>query len=165
MSKVPIINIVAARSGTGKTTFLENLIRELVGRGYRVGTIKSDVHGFEMDVPGKDTWRFTQAGAKATAIIGPTKFALIQETQQKKDLWEVADLIEDVDLILVEGYRQAVLPKIEIIRREKGTEVISSPEYLLAIVTDIQEISAAVPIFELDDYSGAADLIIAKFLA
>ncbi len=165
MSKVPLINIVAARSGTGKTTFMEKLIAVLVERGYKVGTIKSDTHSFEMDVPGKDTWRFAQAGARATAIIGPAKFALIQETQGKKNLDEVADLIQDVDLILVEGYKKADKPKIEIIRREKGTEIISPSEHLLAIVTDVQEITAAVPVLAIDDYQGVANLIISKFLS
>jgi molybdopterin-guanine dinucleotide biosynthesis protein B len=163
MSKVPLINIVAARSGTGKTTFMEKLVTVLVERGYQVGTIKSDAHSFEMDVPGKDTWRFAQAGARVTAIIGPEKFALIQKTQEKKNLDEVADLIQDVDLILVEGYKKADKPKIEIIRREKGTEIISQPEHLLAIVTDVQEITAAVPVLAIDDYQGVADLIISKF--
>lgn len=165
MSNVPIVSIVAARSGTGKTTFMENLIRELVERGYKVGTIKSDAHGFEMDVPGKDSWRFAQAGAKATAIIGPEKFALIQETAQKKNLDEVADMIQGVDLILVEGYKMAEKPRIEVIRREMGTEIISPAEYLIAIVTDVQEITTPVPTLAIDDYQGVADLIVAKYLS
>lgn len=165
MSNVQIISIVSARSGTGKTTFMEKLIRELVERGYKVGTIKSDAHGFEMDVPGKDSWRFAQAGAKATAIIGPEKFALIQKTEQKKNLNEVAAMIEDVDLILVEGYKTAEKPRIEVVRREMGTEIISPLEYLIAIVTDVKEIKNSVPIFAIDDYQGVADLIVAKYLA
>ncbi|HHV64084.1 MAG TPA: molybdopterin-guanine dinucleotide biosynthesis protein B [Peptococcaceae bacterium] len=164
MSKIPLVCIVAARSGTGKTTFMEKLIAELVGRGYRVGAIKSDSHGFEIDVPGKDSWRFAQAGARATAIIGPDRFALIQKTQEKKDLDEVAALIQDVDLILVEGYKAAEKPRIEVIRKEMGTELVSPLEYLIGVVTDLKEISVPVPVFALDDYAGIADLLIGKYL-
>jgi len=163
--KIPLISIVAARSGTGKTTFLEKLIRELVGRGYKVGTIKSDAHGFEMDVPGKDTWRFAQAGAKATAIIGPNKFALIQQTEQKENLYTVAAMIQDVDIILVEGYKMTDNPRIEVIRREVGTEIVSPPECLIAIVTDVEDMAACVPIFSIEDSKSTADFIISQYLS
>lgn len=164
MKQVPLVSIVSARSGTGKTTFMEKLIGELVRRGYKVGAIKSDAHGFEIDVPGKDSWRFTQAGAVATAIVGPRKFALIQETKAKKDLDEVAGMMEGVDLILVEGYKMALKPRIEIVREEKGREIISPPEYLVAVVTDVPDLKAPAPVFSFEDYAKVADLIIAKFL-
>lgn len=164
MSNVPIISVVAASSGTGKTTFLEKLIKEFVERGYKVGAVKSDSHGFEIDIPGKDTWRFSQAGAKATAIIGPDKYAVIQKTDHKKDLDEIVAIFEDVDLILVEGYKTAAKPKIEVIRKEKGTGIVSSLEHLIAIVTDVEEISAPVPVYYIEDFKGVADLIINTFL-
>ncbi|HHW07185.1 MAG TPA: molybdopterin-guanine dinucleotide biosynthesis protein B [Clostridia bacterium] len=164
MKQVPLVSIVSARSGTGKTTFMEKLIAELVRRGYKVGAVKSDAHGFEIDKPGKDSWRFTQAGAVATAIVGPRKFAFIQETKTKKDLDEVAGLMQDVDLILVEGYKMAMKPRIEIVRAEKGREIISPPEYLVAVVTDIPDLTAPAPVFSFEDYPRVADLIVAKFL-
>jgi molybdopterin-guanine dinucleotide biosynthesis protein B len=164
MSKVPVISIVAARSGTGKTTFLEKLIRVLSEQGYRIGAIKSDAHGFAMDVPGKDTWRFTQAGAKATAIIGPDKYALIQHTEAKMDLDEVAAMIRDVDIILVEGYKTAAKPRIEVVRAAYGSEIISPPEHLIAVLTDVEGLTAPVPVFQLDDIRGTADFIISRYL-
>lgn len=164
MNNVPLVCIVSASSGTGKTTFMEKLIKEMTGRGYRVGTVKSDAHGFEMDVPGKDTWRFAQAGAKAAAIIGPAKFALIQQTDKKKDLEDVVRMIEDVDIILVEGYKMSSWPRIEVVRREKGNRPISPEEYLLAIVTDVDELEAGVPVLPLDAAGAAADLIVRNFL-
>ncbi len=164
-SDVPVICIVAARSGSGKTTFMEKLIGELVHRGYEVGTIKSDAHGFEIDHPGKDTWRFAQAGAKATAIIGPDKYALIQTTEDKKDLNDVVALIEGVDLILVEGYKLSCNPRIEIVRRERGTEIVSDLDQLIAIVTDVEDLYAPVPIMDINNYQAVADLIIKKFIS
>ena len=164
MGDVPILCIVAAGSGTGKTTFMEKLIKEMVQRGYRVGTVKSDSHGFEMDVPGKDTWRFAQAGAKATAIIGPNKFALIQQTEYRQELDDVVKMIQDVDIIFVEGYKMSARPRIEVVRREKGEHFISPIENLVAIVTDVAELSAPVPILDLEDIKGTADLIERKYL-
>lgn len=165
MKQVPLVSIVSASSGTGKTTFMEKLIRELVKRGYKIGAIKSDAHGFEIDIPGKDSWRFTQAGATVTAVVGPNKFALVQQTEAKKDLDEVAGMIQGVDLILVEGYKMAQKPRIEIVRSEKGREIISPPEYLVAVVTDIPDLAAPAPVFSFEDHPQVAELIIGKFLA
>lgn len=165
MNKIPVICIVSAVSNTGKTTVMENVIGEIVRRGYAVGAIKSDCHGFEMDVPGKDSWRFTQAGAKATAVIGPDQYALVQKTSQKKDLDEMIGLMEDVHIVIVEGFKLAEKPKIEVVRQEKGTDIVSPAEELIAIVTDMAEISSAAPVFGLQDYEKIADLIVNKYLA
>ncbi|KUO60395.1 MAG: molybdopterin-guanine dinucleotide biosynthesis protein MobB [Gracilibacter sp. BRH_c7a] len=162
---VPVVCVVSASSGTGKTTFLERLIKEVVDRGYRVGTIKSDAHGFEMDVPGKDTWKFSQAGAKATAIIGPDKFAVIHKTNQRKELDEVIAMIEDVDIILIEGYKTSTLPRFEVVRREKGTNIVSPSEYLIAVVTDVKEIDVPVPVLDINDIQGSADLLLANTIS
>lgn len=162
---IPIVCFVAARSGTGKTTFLEKLIKEIVSKGYDVGTIKSDAHGFEMDKPGKDSWRFAQAGSKATAIIGPDKFALIQKTTVKRDLEEVAALMEDVDIILVEGYKFSDRPRFEVVRSEMGTEIVSPLEHLMGIITDVKDLFVPVPIFDLNDVQGVAELIIHQYLS
>lgn len=163
-TEVPVICFVAAKSGTGKTTFLEKLIKEIVGRGYEVGTIKSDAHGFDIDKPGKDSWRFAQAGSKATAIIGPDKFALIQKTPSKKDLEEVVAMIEGVDIILVEGYKFSNRPRIEVVRSEMGTELVSPVEHLIAVITDVEGLSVPVPVLNINDVEGVADLIIEKYL-
>lgn len=163
MHKIPLVCIVSGRSGTGKTTFLEKLIEELVRRGYRVGAVKSDAHGFEIDVPGKDSWRFTQAGARVTALVGPGQFALMERTEGKKELDEVAALIQGVDLILVEGYKTAEQPRIEVVRAAVSREVVSPPEYLLAVVTDVPDLPVSVPKFAFDDYPGVAEFIIRQF--
>lgn len=164
MVKVPVICIVSKNSGTGKTTFMEKLIPEFIKKGYQVGTIKSDSHGFEMDTPGKDTWRFTQAGAKATAIISPNKYAVIQQTDTKMELDEVVKKIEDVDIILVEGFKMSDKPKIEVIRRAKEAEIVSEEEDLIAVVTDVHELLVRVPVFGLEDHAQVARMLINKYL-
>jgi len=163
MPLAPVISVVG-KSNVGKTTFLEKLIPELVRRGYRVGTVKHDVHGFELDTPGKDTWRHAQAGSRAVAISGPNKVALFLAVEQEAKLDEVAELIEGhVDLILTEGYKREGKLKIEVSRAERGTELLCTADELLCLVTD-SEHAMPVPQFGLDDAAGVADLVEEKLL-
>lgn len=161
---IPVICFVAAKSGTGKTTFLEKLITEITKRGYRVGVIKSDAHRFDIDKPGKDSWRFAEAGASSTAIIGPDKYAVIQKTETKKDIEDVIPMIENVDIILVEGFKMSQRPRFEVLRRELGVEIVSPLENLLGIITDVQELSVSVPLIDINDYPRVADMIISLYL-
>jgi len=164
MGNIPIVSIVAACSGTGKTTFLEKLIRKLVEREFRVGTIKNDAHGFEIDKPGKDSWRHAQAGARATALIGPDKYAVIHKTNKRQDLEKVVSIFEEVDIILVEGNKRGNQPKIEIVRGGKGTEICSSLKDLIAVVTDVPSLKVSVPCYDLNDVEGIADLLEKNFI-
>ena len=77
----PIVSIVG-NSGSGKTTFLEKLIPEMIRRGFKVGTIKHDVHGFEMDKPGKDSWRHKRAGAHTTMISSPYQIGMVMDVDE-----------------------------------------------------------------------------------
>ncbi len=161
---IPIISIVG-KSDSGKTTFIEKLLPELVRRGYRVATVKHDVHGFEIDREGKDSWRHKQAGAHTTIISSPQKVALIRDVDRDMTLSELRDkLIRDVDLILSEGFKKDVHPKIEIFRTEKHRELLCTKEdHLVAIVSD-KEFHVGVSCFFLDDVKGVADFIENKFL-
>jgi len=161
---IPIISIVG-KSDSGKTTFIEKFLPELVRRGYRVATVKHDVHGFEVDREGKDSWRHKQAGAHTTVISSPQKIALIRDVEKDLTLDELRQkLIQDVDLILSEGYKKDVQPKIEIFRKEKHQELLCAKEdNLVAIVSD-KEFDVGVPCFFLEDIKGVADFIEKKFL-
>jgi len=162
VGQTPIVSVVG-KSGSGKTTFLEKLLPELKHRGYRVATIKHDVHGFEIDHPGKDSWRHAQAGADAIVISSPQRLALIQHLEEEMPLDDIACYVQDVDLIITEGYKRGDKPKIEISRRTRSSELICSEQELIAIVTD-QRFPLNVPHFDLDDAAGVADLLIACFL-
>lgn len=159
----PVICIVSKQSNTGKTTVMENIIGELVRRGYHVGAVKSDAHGFEMDVPGKDSWRFTQAGANAIAVVGTDQYALIQKTDSKKALDDVIPLFDAVDIILVEGFKLADKPKIEVVREEKGTELTTPAGELVAVVTDVTDLATPAVTFGLENYQEIADFIVNRF--
>lgn len=163
-TKIPFISIVG-KSNVGKTTFLEKLVRELKARGYRVATIKHDCHGFDIDHPGKDTWRMAEAGSDVVVISSPNKMAMIKRTDHEFSLDELeAQIMGGVDIILTEGYKHGSKPKIEISRKAAGSQLICSKEELLAVVTD-QQFYIDVPFFGLDDACGMADYLVNHFLA
>jgi molybdopterin-guanine dinucleotide biosynthesis adapter protein len=160
----PVVCIVGA-SDSGKTTFLENLIPELVRRGHRIGTVKHDTHGFEMDREGKDTWRHRKAGAQTIAISSPNQVACIRGTDTEIDLDEmVGRYFWEEDLVLTEGFKRSQRPKIEVFRSAIEDRPICAPEdNLIALVSDdVKE--AAVPVFRFADVSKVADFIETRYL-
>ncbi|MBI2304243.1 MAG: molybdopterin-guanine dinucleotide biosynthesis protein B [Chloroflexi bacterium] len=160
----PILSIVG-RSNVGKTSLLERLIPELKKQGYRLAVIKHDVHGFDIDRPGKDSWRLTQAGSDAVVISSPDKLALIKRMDHDALLEEVALLLGDLyDVILTEGYRHGPAYKVEVHRKEMGSELLCEPRELLAIATD-ETLNVAVPQFPLDDVTGLVDLLRKELLS
>lgn len=161
-SQIPVISIVAGKSNSGKTTLLEKLICEAKHRGWRVGTLKHDVHGFVMDQPGKDSWRHAQAGADVVAISSPQRIAILESVVEDQPLDVVLARIQGVDVIFTEGYKQGNKPKIEVFRSAVHQELYSKPEELIAIASDII-FDIGVPCFGLDDAKGLCDLIAEKF--
>jgi molybdopterin-guanine dinucleotide biosynthesis protein MobB len=158
MMTVPVICVVG-RSKSGRTTLMEKLIRELKRRGYRVGTIKHHSHaGFEVDQPGKDTWRHAQAGSDHVVIAAPDKVASIRRVDQEPGLYELAAAMTDVDVILAEGYLRSGLHRIEVVRAARSPEPLCKADELLAVATDVP-LASDVPCFVLDDAVGLADLI------
>ncbi len=159
---VPIISIVG-NSGAGKTTFLEKLIRELKRRGYRVAAIKHDAHNFQMDHPGKDTYRLAEAGSDIVMISAPDRLALLESVREERTLDQLVAMVSDrVDIVLTEGYRQAAKAKIEVSRRDFGSELVANSQDLLALVTD-QQFDLDVPHFGLNDAPTVADLLERRF--
>jgi molybdopterin-guanine dinucleotide biosynthesis protein B len=160
----PIISIIG-KSNSGKTTLLEKIIPELKRRGYRVATVKHHSHpGFEIDLPGKDTWRHAQAGSDHIIIAAPDRIASIRRLERELSLDEIAASISDIDVILTEGFKSAHKPAIEVVRRESGLELISNPAQRIAVATDTP-LQANVPEFNLDDAIQIVDFIELKFLS
>jgi len=154
---VPVVSMVG-KSGVGKTTILEPIIRELKRRGYRVATVKHDTHDFDIDKPGKDSWRLAQAGSDVVAISGPRKMALIRQLDEEMPLDDVVGLMQDVDIVITEGYKRGDRLKIEVTRAERSRELLCRPEELIAIMTDYP-IDMPVPQFALEDAAGLVDLL------
>jgi molybdopterin-guanine dinucleotide biosynthesis protein B len=161
---IPIISIVG-KSDSGKTTLIEKLLPELTRRGYRVATVKHDVHGFEVDREGKDSWRHKQAGAHSVVISSPNKVALIRDVERDLSLEEIREkFIQDVDLIISEGYKKDTQPKIEVFRKGKHKVLLCTKEdNLIAIVSD-KKFNIGTSCFFLDDTKGLANFIEKKFL-
>lgn len=153
----PIITFVG-KSGTGKTTFLEQLIPVLKGRGLRLAVLKHDAHHFEMDKPGKDTYRFTAAGADVVTISNSEQFAMIERPQQELSVADIVARLPQVDVVLTEGYKHSRYPKIEIHRAVLNRPLIAPPEQLLAIMTD-EPLDTSVRQLKLSDVEGCADII------
>lgn len=160
---IPIVSIVG-KSDSGKTTLLEKLIPELKRRGVTVATVKHDVHGFDIDVPGKDTWRHAQAGADVVFIANEQKMAMISRLKGALSLDEIAAMANGADIVLTEGYKRADKPKIEVSRRARSGELICTADELVAVASD-QRFDIDVPQFDLDDATGLVDLIEERFLA
>ena len=161
---IPVICVVGA-SNSGKTTLLEKLIPEFKRRGYRIGTIKHDIHTFEMDHEGKDTWRHKQAGASTVTIVSPIQVATIKDTSDEMPLEEVINrYLWQEDLILVEGYKRSSYPKIEVYRSDVETKPICTlKDNLIALVTD-EEVELEVPRFGFDETKQLADFLEKRFL-
>lgn len=153
----PIISVIG-KSESGKTTLLEKLIVELKQRGYKVALIKH-ASEFELDTENKDSWRFSQAGSGVVVISSPDEVAIIKKTERDLSPQELSDFIQwDYDLILTEGFKKGGAPKIEVHRKEQGKGLISSPEQLLAVVTD-EPLDVSVPQFSKDEIKELASLI------
>lgn len=158
MNKIPVISIVA-KSGTGKTTLMEKIIKELKLKNYKLAVIKHDAHSFEIDKPGKDTWRHAQAGADIVAISSPEKVALIEKRDSELTLDEVISRITGVDIILTEGYKSGNKPKIEVFRSTAHSTLLCEEKELIALASDI-EWDIAVPCYNINDASGITEEII-----
>jgi len=162
MTTPPIVSIVG-NSGSGKTILIEKLTPEIIKRGLRVGTIKHDVHGFDMDKPGKDSWRHKQAGASTTIISSPSKIGMVMDVDYDHKPDELLPLFPNVDIILTEGYKFENNPKLEIFRPEITREPLcKDDEYLLALISD-SNIDLGVPRFATRDINGVVDFLIAHF--
>ena len=163
---IPVVSIVG-KSDSGKTTFLEKLIRAFTARGWRVGTVKHHVHEFDIDVPGKDSWRHAHAGAFITMVSSPAQFASIQRVEREYTLSELAEHAAHAgaDIVLTEGYKSTAAARIEVSRRGRSEELISTPDELVALVTDNAELRPeGVPVFDLDDAEGVTSLVERLFL-
>ncbi len=161
----PVVCVVGS-SGAGKTTLLEKLIPELTRRGVKVGTLKHDVHGFEIDKPGKDSYRHKHAGATISIISSPRQVAMVMDTDRDMSIEELLPFYSRVDIVLTEGYKRENYPKIEVFRRAVNPAPLClGDESLIAVVTDdAEDLHLTVPRFMSDEIEGLAEFLLEKFL-
>lgn len=161
---ISIVSVVGY-SNCGKTTYLEKLIPELSARGYKICAVKHDVHGFDIDIPGKDSYRLKAAGAHTALISSPSKIAVISDVERDMTLSELSDrFINGVDIIITEGYKSDIHPKIEVFRKGLRDDLLcKGDDTLFAVAADV-EVETNVPVISIDDAKGMADLIEGRFL-
>ena len=168
---VPIVTISASQSKSGKTTVATALIHQLSQRGIVVGMVKSDGHGFSMDKEGTDTWKASQAGAKAVAIAGPNGYAMMvhgESMQRQQQLIRLANEMP-VDLVLLESRSHGVAPIIEVVRAKHNDTRLPQLEDIVAVVTDIDDTLEGNTIceqfsFSEEDMERLADWIVKELL-
>ncbi len=156
-----VVSFVSASSNSGKTTLIEKVVRVLKGRGLRVAVIKHTSAGFDLDKPGKDSWRFQQAGADTVILSGPGRLALMQKIKYEPTPDELARLAGDVEIVITEGFKKNVKNRVEVFRQGVSGEhplSLNDPSYL-ALVSDIP-FDVSIPCFDLNDAAGVADLIV-----
>ena len=154
---------LAGWSGSGKTTLLTRVIPRLVARGLKVSTLKHAHHAFDIDQPGKDSWRHRQAGCREVLITSDARWALMHELRDSAEL-TLSDAIAQIapcDLLLVEGFKSAPIPKLEVWRADNGKALLHPGDpNIVAIATDRpDQIQASIPVFVLDDVGAIATLV------
>lgn len=158
-SPLPVVSFIGKKK-SGKTTVVMGVLGELLRRGYRVAVIKHDTHGFDVDVPGTDSYKIREAGAAVVGISSPDKYVWIAGTEDERPLGElVRQIREPIDLVITEGFKKQNAPKIEVSRRGRSTTLVSTADELVAIASDQSFSDYPVPQFALDDFNGLADLI------
>jgi molybdopterin-guanine dinucleotide biosynthesis protein B len=161
---VPVIGI-AGWKNSGKTTLATRLIAELTRRGLKVASIKHAHHAFQIDDAETDSARHRRAGAAQVAIVSATRWALITELSRAREppLAEVLARLDPCDLVIIEGYKGAPIPKIETRRRAaaRAVPLADRDPNVIAIAADHPVEGRGLPVFALDDAGGIADFIIA----
>jgi len=152
---------IAGYSGSGKTTLLEKLIPQFTARGLKVSVIKHAHHGFDIDRPGKDSYRHREAGASEVLLSCNERWALMHERRDESDvtLDELLARLAPCDLVLIEGFKQEPIPKLEVYRPDNGKPPLF-PERsdIVAVATDA-EIATSLPRLALDDVAAIAGFV------
>lgn len=156
---------VVGYSGSGKTMLLEKLLPELRRRGYRIAVVKHTHHAVEMEQQGTDSWRLYQAGADVLVLASPQKLFMAKPLASEMTIADIQRLLGgNFDLIITEGFKEDKALKIEVHRKEDGSNLLFERPELLAVVSD-EPLSIDSPVFSPEDYSGLADLIERRFLS
>lgn len=150
-------------SGSGKTTLIRKLIPELIGMGFRVSTMKHTHHNFDIDKPGKDSHEHRVAGASQVLITGSKRWALLNENRDQPEP-KIEDLLarmDDVDLVLIEGFKSHSHAKLEVFRPSVGKKLIGATDTtIVGVATDEDVGDLDVPVLDLNDVTRVAQFIV-----
>jgi len=155
---------VVGWKNTGKTGLVERLVAEISGRGFRVSTIKHAHHVFDVDQPGRDSYRHREAGAVEVMLASRKRWALMHELRDEAE-WELDDLLTKmtgVDLVLVEGVKLARHDKLEAYRSVVSKPLISNDNSSILAIASDAELDTALPVLDLDDTGAISDFILSQ---
>lgn len=158
---------ISGWSGNGKTTLLERLLPVLIQRGYSVSTLKHAHHEFDIDKPGKDSFRHREAGATEVLISSANRWALMHEIRDDKeaDLDTLISRLSPVDIVLIEGFKREKFPKIEVWREENENEpLFLKDDTVVAVATNAKGLKTDLPILNIDNEQEIANFIIVNFV-
>ncbi len=167
--KSPKIVSFIAKSGTGKTTLIEKIIKILAGRGYKVSSIKHTDHDFAVDFPGKDSWRHKNAGAFSTMLLSEKKMAFFSDIETPRGIKDtVLKFFSGSDVVIIEGFKNLSIPKIELFRKEVNPcmklKYINDPNLILVcgdgFIKDLK-----IPQIDINDAKKIADFIEKKVIS
>jgi molybdopterin-guanine dinucleotide biosynthesis protein MobB len=148
----------------GKTGLMERLVAEITGRGFRVSTVKHAHHSFDVDHPGKDSFRHRAAGASEVVLASKNRVALMQELRDEEEpaLDTLLARLNPVDLVLIEGYKRDLHPKVEAHRAVTGNPLIATEDDTVRAIASDVPLDIDRPVFDLDDTGAIADFILAE---
>lgn len=160
----PRIIGIAGWKNSGKTTLSERLIAEFTARGYRVASLKHAHHAFQVDEGSTDSARHRRAGAQQVAIVSGARWAVIRELQGAPEprLEDMLAKLDPCDIVVVEGFKRAPIPKIEVRRKDALTQqpLAEDDPHVVAIAADFAIAPAGVPVFALDAIAALADFVL-----
>lgn len=161
--KTPLVAFIG-KSNSGKTTLLVRIIPELKKRGYRIATIKHSHHNVDIDKEGKDSWKHRKAGSETVVLLSGRLMSYIKEFNDEPPVELIRKrYIDDVDIILAEGFKESDMPKIWVFRSENSLTVTNKDDSLIAVVSD-RQVDLGVPWFDINDIRGVTDFIEGRFL-
>ena len=153
---------VTGWKNSGKTGLVERLVAEFIYRGLSVSTLKHAHHTFDVDHPGRDSYRHRVAGAKEVLLVSKNRWAIMHELRDEDEpnLAEILTKIEKVDLVIIEGFKRDRHPKIESFREETKTPVLALQDDTIVAVAACSSLpDLSIPVFDLDSTSEIADFI------
>ncbi|MBE7638057.1 molybdopterin-guanine dinucleotide biosynthesis protein B [Sneathiella sp. P13V-1] len=158
---------ISGWSGNGKTTLLVQVIPALIARGYTVSSVKHAHHNFDVDTPGKDSYRHREAGAKEVMVASAARWALMHENREEDEpgIYDLIKHMTPVDILLVEGFKREDFPKIEVWRDEgRGEPLHRNDKTVVAVATNDKNLQTSLPVLDLEDAESIADFIVEIFL-
>lgn len=154
----PVLQVVGY-SNSGKTTLVTKLLAYLTAQGLRIGTIKHDAHDFDIDKPGKDTWKHREAGASIVSITSAQKTAVI--IQEHRSIEELLPLYREMDMVLIEGYKFADYPKVVVLRHPEHLELLTDVTSVLAVASWERFADIVYPQYDVNDIESIAGVMLA----